>query len=61
MKVYIEPHHDDRYIVKVRAEGPGGIIGDAEIIVGPGESIFGVPYSTIKRHGPGSMEIRTKE
>jgi len=56
MMIFITKDTGDRFLVMARAEGDG-IIGDAEVSVGPGDTIFGVSYEDIKKHGPGAMEV----
>lgn len=56
MMIFITKDTGDRFLVMARAEGDG-IIGDAEVSVGPGDKVFGVSYEDIKKHGPGAMEV----
>jgi len=54
-----EVQEDGAIIVQARAEGDGGIIGDAEFRVFPGGEVFGVPYETLRENAPGTVEVGT--
>jgi hypothetical protein len=40
-----------------REEAPGGAIGDSMRIVRPGESLYGISYDDLLKHGEGAMEF----
>jgi hypothetical protein len=58
MKAYIAIFADsDEIEVRVRAEGPGGTIGDALRVVRPGESAFGKTYDELVKYGSGLHDL----
>ena len=47
----------DEIELRVRAEGPGGIVGDALRVLRPGDSAFGMRYEELLGHGSGEIDL----
>ena len=58
MKAFIAILTDsDEIEVRVRAEGPDGMIGDALRVVRPCESAFGKTYDELMKYGNGLHDL----
>jgi len=55
---YFHTKDDGKTIAMIaRAEGPGGIIGDAFCTIGPGEEVDGASYDELSRAGGGILKV----
>jgi hypothetical protein len=43
--------------MRARAEGPGGIVGDAFCEIRKGEDAYGVPYAILAKTGVGVLSV----
>jgi hypothetical protein len=55
--VFITFESDGTILVRARAEGPDGLLGDLARAVKPGEDFFGVPHAELLALGPGAHTI----
>jgi hypothetical protein len=59
MTVYVTPEEDAAILIRMRAEGPGGMVGDLVRTARPGKTTMGRPYEFWQALGPGRHEVPT--
>lgn len=59
MTIYVDVRAD-YVLLRARAEGDGGLVGDAAWAVRPGGAMFGVPYAWWAAH-PGAVDLETAQ
>ena len=59
--IYVSETEDGRLIVRARAEGPGGLVGDFVDEMAPGDPpLFGYTYEELREHGPGELPMKSE-
>lgn len=48
---------DDRVTIHARAEGPGGLVGDATFLIHPGETFLDASFDTLVEMGVGGHTL----
>jgi hypothetical protein len=56
MLLFLEIASPDRLVVRVRAEGEGGTLGDMWDEIGPGDSFADISYETLRALAPGEVD-----
>jgi hypothetical protein len=57
MTVYVTSEEDGAILIRMQAEGPGGMVGKLVRTARPGKTTMGRPYEFWQQLGPGRHEV----